>query len=304
MASGLFIKGRRLWLMGAFVTALMLAWLVWPESKSASAPPLPSPNGYDDFMKAGRLLASISFDHTKMLADELRAYVGTNQEPRRLVRLGLERECQVPTEDSTAYIQSHLPALSSVKALAQLLSAEGRLAEAEERYDAAAKIHLEVIHFGQAAARGGLIIDKLVGVAIENIGLTGLERMFSHLNAESGRATLRALEELDARADSAAEYLRRDREWARKAYGWRGRIQVMWLTKTFFPDRLTAQHFIPRVVAADRRRRQLLLNLAARAFELESGRRPVRTEDLAPAVLRLIPKDPETGTNLVLTLAP
>jgi len=303
MPPGLFIKGRRLWLIGAFVTALLLAWLLWPEPKTVSAP-LPSPNGYDDFVKAGKLLVSISSDYTKMPAEELRAYVGTNQEPLRLLRLGLQRECRVPTEHSATYFQNHLPALSSFKVLALLLSAKGRLAEAEGRYSAAAKIHLDLIHFGQSAARGGLIIDKLVGVAVEDIGLAGMERMFNHLNAESSRATLRALQELDASTDSAAEYIQRDREWARKAYGWRGRLHAMWIGKTFFPDRLSAQRFTPRLTAIDRRRRQLVLNLATRAYELENGRRPSRAEDLVPSVLRVLPKDPETGTNLVLTAAP
>jgi hypothetical protein len=193
--------------------------------------------------------------------------------------------------------------LSSVKRLAQLLSAEARLAEEEGRYDAAAKIHLDVVRLGQTSARGGLIIDKLVGVAIDNIGLVDLAKTFSHLNLESSRATLRTLEELDARADSAAEYLQRDREWGRKVTGWRGRIQAMWLARSFFPTRLNEKRITFRLLMTDRLRRQLLLKLAAHAYEQEHGKRPSRVEDLVPSVLRAIPKDPEFGTNLVLNPA-
>src|SRR5882672_9833670 len=118
MSLGLFIKRRRVWMPCAFVTALVLIYALWPEPKIDPAPPLPSPNGYDDFIKAGQLL--ISADYSRMSREELRSVVGTNQEPLRLVRLGLKRDCQVPTEDSMAYQQKHLSDLSSVKYLALL----------------------------------------------------------------------------------------------------------------------------------------------------------------------------------------
>jgi hypothetical protein len=77
----------------------------------------------------------------------------------------------------------------------------------------------------------------------------------------------------------------------------------MWMTKSLFPNRLNDQRFTIRLLATDRRRRQLLLDLASRAYELENGKRPLRAEDLVPSVLRAVPKDPETGTNLVLNPA-
>ena len=74
----------------------------------------------------------------------------------------------------------------------------------------------------------------------------------------------------------------------------------MWVSKSLFPDRQDDQKFTTRLLAIDRRRRQLILDLATRTYELEHGKRPLRAEDLVPSVLRAIPKDPETGTNLVL----
>jgi hypothetical protein len=203
-----------------------------------------------------------------------------------------------------AYLQKHLPDLSSVKSLALLLSAEGRLAEAEGRYDAAAKIHIEVTRLGQASAHGGLIIDKLVSVAIENIGLTGLERIADRLNTLSCQKTIQALEEIDVLPDSAAEYVARDRQWGRKATGtsalsaW---IQSAWMTKSLFPHRHDDWSLTAKLLRTDRRRRQLLLDLASRAYELEHGNHPLHAEELVPSLLRAVPKDPETGTNLVLS---
>lgn len=285
-----------------FVATLGLVYLLWPNPKAELSPPLPSPNAYDDFIKAGGLAAMISGDFSQMTTEELRSSLGTNQEPFRLARLGLQRECRVPTEDSTAYITKHITDLSSIKRLALLLSAEGRMAEAEARYDDAAKIYLEVIRFGQASAHGGLIIDKLVSVAVENIGIEGITRAASQLSTQSCRATIAALGEIDSRNDVAAVYLQRDRKWVRTTYGVSDWIRGAWIYKSLNPFRKNDQTFTARLLKTDRLRRQLLLNLASRAYELGHGARPSRAEDLVPSVLRAVPKDPETGTNLVLNL--
>jgi competence protein ComGC len=47
--------------------------------------------------------------------------------------------------------------------------------------------------------------------------------------------------------------------------------------------------------------RQLLVALAARAYELDKGRRPASLTELVPDYLKAVPKDPASGTNLILT---
>ena len=288
-----------------FVAALIMIYALWPEPQVAMAPPLPSPNGYDDFMKAGAMLAALSYDYSKMPVEELKACLSTNQEPLRLVRLGLTRECQVPTEDSADYIRGHLPDLMNIKLVAQLISAEGKLAEMEGRFADAARSHLDNVRYGPASANGGLIIDKLVGIAVEiHIGIVGLENVADKLDAREIREIIGTLEESDARSTPASVFLARDRQWSRKAERWMEKLQAMWAAKTFFYAKQSEQRFSARIQNSDLRRRQLLLNLAARAYELEHGKKPVRAEDLVPSVLRTLPKDPETGTNLVLNPVP
>jgi hypothetical protein len=46
--------------------------------------------------------------------------------------------------------------------------------------------------------------------------------------------------------------------------------------------------------------RQLLIALAARAYELENGHRPASFTDLVPDYLKAVPKDPVSGANLIL----
>jgi hypothetical protein len=305
MPLGLFIKRRRVWMPLAFVFVAIAIYAFWPSPKRDPGPPLPSPNGYDDFVKAGRLLPENAPDYSAMTVDELRSLFSTNQEPLRLVRLGLERECRVPTEKSVNYMDKHISDLASLKRLARFLSASGRFVEMEERYDDAAKIHLEVVRLGQASARGGLMLDKLVGVAIENVGLVELDRMHTHLSTESGHTAARTLEELEIGADSAVAFIVREGQSNRNV-GWSGRIVFKLLGWLFSKPSFFAavdQKFTAKVTTSDRRRRQLMLNLAARVYELEHGKRPLSVEELVPSVLRAVPKDPETGTNLVLNPA-
>ena len=50
----------------------------------------------------------------------------------------------------------------------------------------------------------------------------------------------------------------------------------------------------------EKKTRQLTVALAARACELEKGRRPENAADLTPEYLKAVPKDPASGKNLVL----
>ena len=45
--------------------------------------------------------------------------------------------------------------------------------------------------------------------------------------------------------------------------------------------------------------RQLIIDLAARAYELDKGHRPTSVTDLVPDYLKAIPQDPFSGTNMV-----
>ena len=274
-------------------------YFLWPAPPIVTGPPLPSPNGYDDFVKAGTMLTTISSAYPKMPMVELKAYVDTNQEPLRLVRLGLTRECRIPTEDSMDYIRGHAMDLMPIKRVAQLISAEGGLAEAEGRLADAARSHLENTRYGQVSANGGLIIDKLVGIAVENMGMVGLERVMDKLDARQAREVIAILEEADARSTPASVHIARDRQWGRKATD-TSAFSAWILSKVLSQHRQADQKFTAKLQTTDLRRRKLLLTLAARVHELETGKRPQQTSDLVPGILRAIPKDPGTSADLTL----
>jgi hypothetical protein len=263
-------------------------------SRTPPPPPLPNPNGYDVFLKAAGMITDDFSDSDKMGELKLRTLMTNNSTALQLARVGLTRQCRLPMDYSPTN-NALLAGLSGMKRLAQALAAEGRLAELENRRGDAAESYLTIIRFGLEVGRGGLIINSLVGIAIETIGAARLEKLMPALDAKRCREVASALEAAEARRDSAAAVLGQEREWARRVYGFKGVVARM---VAFNSIRKTEQGWAARLAAQEIRERRLMIDLAARAYEAEKGQRPGSVGDLVPGYLKSIPQDPLTGTNM------
>lgn len=283
-------------LASPFVVFLGLLFF-WTAEPLLPIAPLPNPNGYDDLVKAGQSVTGNPGDYPQMVAAQLRDLTAKNAEALQRLQAGLTNQCQVPLQFSEAYIASHLNDLAGLKRLAQLLSAEGRLAEMERRPGDAARYYLDAIHLGTESARGGVIIDQLVSTAIEAIGVSGLQKIVDQLDAKTCRATAATLETLDAQSQSWNDVMQQERGWSRRAYpGVRNElVRAMSRHSLNIAFQKAEQKFNQQQLKT----RQLTLALAARAYELEKGKPPANLTDLAPDYLKAVPLDPFTGTNLV-----
>ena len=284
-------------LTGFFIVAVLLvvAVLMFTLTQPVPVPAaLPNPNGYNDFVKAGRMVADDSPDYGTINEEELRALVKKNTEALKLARAGSGRECRVPL-DYSATNATHSEDLAAIKRLARTFTAEGRLAEMENRPGEAAESYLGTVCLGHAITRGAVIIDSLVGLAIEAIGLARLENLSQNLDAKRSREVASALETAEAGRESAQTILKQEHAWARRAGGFKGQIARLVMFKTF---QQVEQKVASRVKSQQTRTRLLLLQLATRAYELEKGEHPKSLADLVPAYLKAIPQDPLTGTNL------
>jgi hypothetical protein len=121
-----------------FVLAALTALFLF-VGRTPPRPPLPNPNGYDDFLKAAGLVTGDAGNFPTLSNDALRALVLTNSESLRLLRLGLTRKCAVPTDSAMTNAAGMLNELAAMKKLVQLLAAEGRLREMDNRLADAAK---------------------------------------------------------------------------------------------------------------------------------------------------------------------
>ncbi len=166
-------------------------------------PALPNPNGNDDFVKAQKLIVGSRAELVRESLETLRKHVVANAEALKLVRDGLTKQCRVPLSFSTNYFR--LRSLSDVKRVAYLLEAEGRVAELEGRTNAAARIYVETVRYGQESCRGGVIVERLVGIACESLGVNSLQRITGTLDAGTCRASSKELQEMERRKESATD---------------------------------------------------------------------------------------------------
>jgi hypothetical protein len=259
--------------------------------------PLPNPNGYDDFVKAGQLLPAETPDYDKLKPEELRQAVSANAAALSLARDGLSNQCRVPIQFSETYISNHLNDLPRLKRLAQAFAAEGKLAEMENRPDDAARSYLDTIHLANESSRGGVLIDELVGIAIESIGTSHLTNLVDQLDAKSCREGAATLENFDSQKQTLNEVMQQENNWSHRTFtGIRYEIARLTTRKSLLPvQAATARKFKQQQM----RTRQLIIDIAARAYKLDEGKSPASLADLVPDYLKAVPLDPLTGTNMV-----
>ena len=258
--------------------------------------PLPNPNGYDDLVKAGQMVSSNSWNFEKMTADQLRETVSANAAALALARTGLTQECRVPVEFSVPYLDRHLAELAGLKRLAQAFMAEGKLAEDKGSWGEAAATYLDLVRLGDHSTRGGILIDALVGVAIDNMGAAGLQKITGQLDAKSCHEAAATLETLEVQRPSWADVLQQEHAWSARTFpGVKYRLAELVM---FQSTRKALQKAGQKFAVQENKTRQLMVDLAARAYELEKGHRPASSADLVPGYLKTIPQDPITGNNL------
>ena len=278
------------------MVSLAIVAIVRFNDRQIPRPPLPVPNGYDAILRAGAIRSGTGELPDKPTQAELSAFVATNAEAFKLVRMGLQQECRVPFGNFT----NHLNELGSIKSLAVGLRSEGQLAELEGRTNDAAQIYLEAIHLGHEACRGGPLIDNLVGIACEAIGTGSLERIAGSLDAATSRSALREMTELENRRENWGEIWKNEQAWMRAEYGPMPMGKLWEIIKARSidwqkPMRLRSRAKVDRIQLQTR---QLMLDLAARAFTLEQGKAPADAAALVPSYLPETLRDPFTGTNL------
>jgi PHD/YefM family antitoxin component YafN of YafNO toxin-antitoxin module len=284
-----------LWLLALGVPLLLL--VVWWPAPPKPRPALPNPNGYDYFVKAGEALTGMwtNLTHHTLTASELQAFLAANQSSLELVREGLRYQSHADMDYDATYIEGEMTNLGRFKHLARLFAGEGWLAELEGRPGAAVDAYLDGMRFGAACGRGGVLIERLVAVAVENHSLKELRTLISKLDRANARRVLDGLGRIESDHDGVAITLSAEQEWVRQtASPWEQLMTTVHpvMRKTL---RETRESLAQRVDTLQATRRRAIVEAAARLFELEKGRRPTGYGDLIPAYLPAAPLDPTTG---------
>jgi hypothetical protein len=291
-----FKAGKAFWTVCLLILLSALAYEFVELNRKTSLPPLPSPNGNDDFVKAQKLMVGNPADFERGSLEELRKHLAENAEVLKLVREGLGKQCRVPILFSTNHLV--LRSLSDVKRVARLLQAEGRLAELEGRTNDAARVCLETIRYGGESCRGGVMMDRLVGIVCETIGGNSLQKIMGALDARTCRALSKQLQEIERRQEPVTDVVRNEAEWVRRTFPVWQRIHAMIPIETLNPLKRVRRDFVQKCNRSELQLRWLKIDLATRAYELEHGRHPKSLNELVPDYLDAVPVDPATGTKL------
>jgi hypothetical protein len=294
-------KKTRNWLLALFIVALpfvlFCGFLILMEEPAAPLAPLPNPNGYDDLVKAGKMLPDVAGDYDKMNQEQLQKAVSAIATALSLARSGLSNQCRVPIQYSETYISNHLDDLAGLKRLARAFAAEGTLAEMNGRTNDAIHSFLDTVHLGNETLRGGVLIDGLVGIAIDAIGTSHIQTLVTNLDTRTCRETASALESLDAQHQTWNEVAQQESAWSHATFrGWRYDLLRLEAGKSAKAAIASSKR---KFEAQEQRTRQLVVDLAARAYELDKSHRPVSVAELVPEYLKAVPQDPVTGTNIV-----
>jgi hypothetical protein len=262
--------------------------------------PLPSPNGADYFLMAGRAIAADPRFYYEMPVEQLRPLVESNGGAIELVREGLRYESRIRFEYTEEWFRGHVGDLMSQKSVAMTIAAASRLAHMEERHADAAELALLGVQFSHEASRGGGLINALVSMSTELMALGRLKHVTNSLSASECRDVTIKLTHLDQSRPNTDEFVAINNRYWREAIPLHERLKSMVEERSIHANDKSNEQVIQTLRKADFERRQLILLFAARAYELEKGHKPAQASDLVPEHLEAIPKDPETGVDLPL----
>jgi hypothetical protein len=259
-------------------------------------PILPNPNGYDDLLSAAKLVSTNTAGYAKLSVFQLRPLVQVNAGALSLARDGLDKGCGVPVQYSQDGQRNVNGNYTNLRRLGEAFAAEGRLAELEKRPGAAVDSYMDLMRLGAATGHGGILIDAMVGMQIESLGTTGLQKFVNQADAKTCRETAAALETLDAVRPSWKDVLQQEDNWIRRTFGARSVI-IEFVYHHQLKQR-NGQRAQRSFEAEQLKARRLMLDFASRACELDKGHRPASAAELVPDYLKAVPKSPSTGKNL------
>jgi hypothetical protein len=283
-------------LLGIALLAIV-SLIVFTAGRPPLVPPLPNPNGYDDFVKASAAVVGNVGDYPTLDRNDLDALVSTNAEPLRLLRVGLSRQCLMPMDSALTNDTGMMNRLAEMKRLVQLLATEGRLREIENRPSDAARSYTDAIRFGNEMSRGGFLITRLVGIACESIGCHALAKVVPKLSREDARIVLSDLGKVDDGHVSWAEVLRGEKYYVH--YQLRGRFNPILLVVSWWQTREAMEKAETRHKIVVAHERLVAGELALRSYQSEQGRAPARLDDLVTNYLSTVPQDPFTGRPFI-----
>jgi len=261
----------------------------------------PEPNAYDDLLRIAAALQNVDTP-VASLATEAEQQASAGQRRRVLfdeLHAALRRSCAVPFRRPIEDSGSYLPQLQSLRQLSRDLLADGDRHRLAGNTIEAQRSYLDLVELGLAISRDGLLVDRLVGIAFEGMGIEGLRQLRDALSNDQRRTLIAALQVHEAGWEPSDDVNARELFWLDRMIGWPVRIS--------FANPIDN---IPTQAAeqADSRRsamlKLLICELALAQYAADHGAPPAQLAELAPNYLPKVPDDPFSELPMVYRTEP
>ncbi len=290
----------------SLLIGLPTAALYWRLARPLPIPEvhLPNPNGYDDLVRAGKMLENVGVpDAGTATHAQLKSFVAQYSRAYDVVQVGLGKPSQVPLTWTIEDANWMLANNDGFRQIARILDAKAKLAELDGRTEDAAISYLDLIRLGKATGQDGLVIHWLVGITFEGMGHDGLCRLRKSLSAKQCHALIATMKYLVDCDPSLDESLVQEAVWADHAFGWIGRVYSTVKTLSRYED-TPLQNCFPIRDRNLAKSRLLICDLAIRVYSLERGHNPAALAELVPEYLKEVPEDPFSGGPLIYRVTP
>lgn len=286
----------RKWISGVLTVFIILVLAIrFTDAFARRAPDLPAlpqPNGYGELLKLAQEIRVPPRDLSELTAPEIQEIAQANRDPLERVHQLVRGDAGVPLKTTKGWVEEHEDDVKKLKKLAFALGVQAQADIRAGKTNQAAAAMVDTMLLGQAMLRGGIRSDGVNGLVVETIGLGLLQPLVSTLDAASCRQAAADLEWMDSKRENPERILETERNWSAASFGVVHLVGSKLLRKA---DEKRRSEFLSRYQDATRRARRVMLMLAARALELETGSAVSSPDALVPAVLQRVPVDPKTG---------
>lgn len=284
----------------AAVAALAYRWLHPPFTP----PVLPVPNGYDDLLRAAEMIPARTGFYDEMEPDELAAIVAQNKPALILARDALGKEIGVPVDWSRNLATSGVDPMlldqaSAMREICRAFAADMRDKRAHEQTNEAVSVGIDAFRLGNQCYRGGLVVNYLVGVAVQGIAIHELRQLVVEYPTVRSEI-LQRLVPLLGKGEPAEDVVQREVQFSRSALrgpqGWIMRLNYRTLRKLMEPAIQAVRQSAARSAA---QQRLFVIHLALGAYRDAHGSWPNVLTDLSPEILKVVPPDPYVDAPFV-----
>lgn len=286
--------------IGMLGTVLLIAVMMVLVGYLILTPPKPeappSPNGYDDFVAGGEMVTGEIPDYSTATVEERRAFVSTNQSAMQRGRLGLTEQCRVPSRYSASWLQAHFLEMMAVKKLAGAFCVEGDMAKLDRHPSDAAACYLDAMKMGAMCVHGGVMIDGLIGTAIQASGERRLDSLLENLDSRQSRKLILDLEKTEIEQESFSNIIKNEKLWVRgqltSAQGIKDYFSEALVKRSLRTTTASQEAFVTQYESRLQWELQLKAKVAVHIYTLEKGHAPTSWNDLVPGYLKTVPNVP------------